>query len=182
MRILICAIALAAMAVGGTAFAQELDIPEDGYVVSDDVSLLPEAVQAKRLELLEIAKSGDISRLGPILEADQTIVSFGDPDDKIAYLKQNSADGEGAQMLAILADILESPYAAMDGGDGDAIYLWPYFAAFDGLADLTPAQRVDAYRLVSHEALQEMVELMAWYWWRASIGPRGNLRAFVAGD
>ena len=183
MRLAIRAVIVAALAaIAAPALAQQLDIPEDGYVVSDDLSLLPEAVQKRRLELIAIANAGDISLLGPILEADRTVVSFGEPDDRLAYLKENSADGDGAQMLAILADILEAPYAALDGGDGDPIYLWPYFAAFDGLAELTPAQRVDAYQLVSHEALEEMVQLEAWYWWRLSIGPSGNLRAFVAGD
>jgi sulfur carrier protein ThiS len=184
MRLAIRAAALAVFAATATtaALTQQLDIPEGGYVVSNDVSLLPEAVQKKRLELIAIADAGDIELLAPILDTDRTVVSFGEPDDRIAYLKQNSADREGAQILATLADILEAPYAALDGGDGDPIYLWPYLAAFDGLGDLTPAQRVDAYQLVSHEALEEMVQLEAWYWWRVSMGPEGNLQAFVAGD
>ena len=181
MRLVRAALA-AALFLSSPAIAEELVIPEGGYVVSSDVSQLPEAVQRKRAALLEIAAGGDIAALGPIMDADQTVVSFGDPEDRIAYLREQSADGEGVQMLALLAELLEAPYAAYDGGDGSAVYIWPYFGGMLGLADLTAAQKVDAYKLVTPEQLDEMVMLEAWYWWRVSMGPEGNLQAFVAGD
>ncbi len=164
------------------AFAQELEIPENGFVVSDDLNRLPEAVRTKLLQVHAIANSGDISQLRPILEADQTNVSFGAPEDPTAHLMEQSADKEGLEILAILADVLEAPYAAMDGGDGEPVYIWPYLAAYESLSEMTPGQRVDAYQIMGHAAFEEMKGLDAWYFWRVSIGADGKLQAFVAGD
>jgi hypothetical protein len=175
-------VAALALAAPAPALAQSLDIPEGGYIVSDDVSLLPDAVQQKREELLAIAGTGDISALTPILETDRTTVSFGEPEGRTAHLVAESMDGEGIETLAILADILAAPYAAMDGGDGDPIYVWPYLAAFESLSDLSPDQLVDAYRIMAYAEFEEMKALDAWYFWRVYIGPDGTLQAFVAGD
>jgi hypothetical protein len=181
MRRLILAAALALSAIG-PAVGQGLEVPADGYVVSNDVTLLPAKVRQKRAALLAIAGSGELASLGPLLDSDGTVVSFGDPEDKIAYLRDNSRDPDGVQILALLAELLEAPYAAMKGGDGDAIYTWPYLAAFTDLTHLTPAQRVDAYKLVTPDELDEMVKLDAWYDWRVVINANGQLAAFVAGD
>ena len=51
MRIFIYAIVLAALA-GGPSAADDLVIPEGGYVVSSDLSQLPEPVRAKRRNYL----------------------------------------------------------------------------------------------------------------------------------
>lgn len=179
---LVSAAAFATLLLSSAPFAQGLDIPEGGYVVSDDVSLLPEPVRAKRAELLAIAKTGDISALTPILDGDQTLVSFGEPEDRTASLVEMSADGEGVEILAILADILETPFAAMDGGNGEPVYVWPSLAAFESLAELTPDQQVSAYQIMGYERFEEMKGLDAWYHWRAFIGPDGKLQVFVAGD
>lgn len=160
MRIFIYAIVLAALA-GGPSAADDLVIPEGGYVVSSDLSQLPEPVRAKREQLLAVAGTGDISELTPILDGDQTTVSFGGPDDRTAFLVGESADKEGIEALAILADILLAPYAALDGGDGEPVYVWPYLAAFDGLSDLSPDQRVEAYRIMGYTAFEEMMGLDA---------------------
>lgn len=98
--------AFVAAALAATAYAQEqMAIPDDGYAVSDNLALLPEPVRAKREALLAAAKSGDIAKLGAIFEAEPAppTVSFGDPDDPIAYLEQQSGDDEGIETLAILA-------------------------------------------------------------------------------
>jgi hypothetical protein len=177
-------IGLAALAVATTpALTQELEIPESGFVVSHDLSLLPEAVQRRVAELKAIAASGDISGLTPILDADHTTVSFGGPDDATTYLKDASADKQGVELLALMADLLEAPFAAVDGGDGDPIYVWPHLAAYDqGFADLSAADRVVAYQIMGYADFEEMKALDAWYFWRLYIGPEGNLSAFVAGD
>lgn len=179
------AAALAAtLALTGAApcLAQRLDIPEGGYVVSNDATLLPEAVRQKRETLLAIAGTGDIGALTPILEVDQTTVSFGEPEDRTAYLVGESADGEGVEILAILADLLEAPYAAMDGGNGGPVYVWPALAAMESLSKLTPDQRVTAYQIMGHAEFEEMKAIDAWYFWRVYIGQDGRLQAFVAGD
>ncbi len=186
MRPAICAAALAVLAATAVpAFAQDLEIPEGGYVVSNDVSQLPEAVQKRRLELIAIARTGDISALKAILDNDQTTVSFGEPEDRTAYLAEASADKEGVETLAILADILEAPFAAVDGGEGPeggSFYVWPSLAYYDSLQNLSAADRVVAYQIMGHAGFEDMKGLDAWYYWRVYIGPDGQLQAFVAGD
>jgi len=183
MRTLIGAAALVLLAATTPVFAEALVIPENGYVVSDDLTQLPEAVAAKRAELIAIAESGDITKLKDILEGDQTTVSFGEPEDKIAYLKEASTDGEGLEMLALLADILEAPFAAADGGDGKAVYVWPYLAELEGIGEVaTPADRVEGIRIAGAEHFKEIQEFGVWIYWRAFIGEGGDLQAFVAGD
>jgi hypothetical protein len=186
MRLAIRAAALAVLAATAVpALAQDLEIPEGGYVVSSDASQLPEAVQKRRLELIAIARGGDISALTAILDADQTTVSFGDPEDRTASLVEASADKKGVETLAILADLLEAPFAAVDGGggpEGGSFYVWPSLAYYDTLQNLTVADRVIAYQIMGHAGFEEMKELDAWYYWRVYIGPDGQLQAFVAGD
>lgn len=162
----------------------ELHVPEGGFAVSDDLSVLPEAVRDQREALLAAAQTGNIGELGKILAAQPVppTVSFGDPEDPIAFLKTESADGEGVEILAILADVLSAPYAAMDSGDGDPVYIWPYLAALPDLTELTPEQVVDGYRIVGHDGFESDRQLGTWYFWRVYIGPQGDLQAFIAGD
>jgi hypothetical protein len=184
-RPILAAVAAAMLTVATPGFAQDLEIPEGGMAVSSEIGNLPEPVRKKVLELSAIAKSGDISLLTPILQADQTRVSFGDPEDATAYLKQNSADGEGLEILALLANILEAPFAAVDGGEGPeggSFYVWPSLAYYESLAGLSAADRVVAYQIMGYQGFEEMKGLDAWYHWRVYIGDNGQLQAFVAGD
>jgi hypothetical protein len=109
-------------------------------------------------------------------------VSFGEPEDPIAYLKQQSGDGKGLEVLAILAELLSAPYAAIDGGDGNPVYVWPYIAAMDDLRTLTPEQLVDGYRILGYRGFEDQREVGGWIAWRVYITPDGNLDAFVQGD
>jgi hypothetical protein len=165
------------------AGAQDDNIDWPQFTVSDDVSALPKAVQETRRQLIEAARSGDIEALRPIIEAQERppTVSYGAPDDAVDYLRTYSADGEGLENLAILLDLLETPYAVWNNGT-DATYVWPYLSAVPDLSALTPPQTIDAYRIVSPEALAELIELDAWYYWRVHIAPDGTWLAFVAGD
>lgn len=180
----LAAFALAALLVAAPAYAQEVEIPEDGYVVSDDVTLLPQAVQDKRLALIAAARTGDIGELKTIMDAEPSPprVSFGDPEDPIAYLKGESADGEGYETLALLADIMSAPFAALDAGDGDPVYVWPYLAVYEDLTKLAPAEKVDGIRVAGYENFKVQEEIGAWYFWRVYVGANGDLQAFVAGD
>jgi hypothetical protein len=177
-------IAAAVLLLAGPVLAASLDIPVDGYVVSDDIAALPEAVRKKREQLLAAAASGDISALREVFDAEPAppTVSFGMPDDPIEHLQRESGDGDGLEILAILANILQAPFAAMDGGDGEAIYIWPYLAAYMDIEDLTPAERVDAYRIMGYQQFEDMKGAGSWYYWRVFIAGDGRLQAFVAGD
>ncbi len=176
----------AVLAFAAPAFAQEAPetYPVPEVTISSDLSALPEAVRATRDKLIAAARSGDIEQLRPIIaaQANPPQVSYGDAGDPVEYLTTYSADGGGAENLAILLDLLDAPYAVLDAGSDDPSYVWPYLAVMDNLADLTPAQKVDAYRILTPDQLQELIDLEAWYYWRVYIGKNGEWQAFVAGD
>ena len=178
------ALATLLILLASPALAEGLDIPEGSYVVSDDLSQLPEAVREKHDALLAAARSADWNAIKLIMDAEPmpVTVSFGGPDDPIPYLKEASGDGQGYETLAILADLLEAPFAAIDEGDGEATYVWPYLAAMDDLSKLTPADQVVAIQLLGYEGAKDLPDVGAWYSWRTFIGKDGNWRAFVAGD
>ena len=163
--------------------AQEAYDPYADLVISDDIKALPKPVQDKRAALIEAAKSGDIEALRAIFEAQKTPVqvSFGDPEDPIGHLKSESIDGNGVELLAILSESLEAPYAIIGATSETPSYVWPYLAMVD-LTKLTPAQWVDAYRILPRETAKDLVAMEAWYYWRIFIDPNGDLGAFIAGD
>lgn len=174
-----------ALALAAPVFAQ--DTPETtGWAtpeISDDISALPEPVQAKRQALMDAARSGDFDALKPIIDAQDKPpnVSFGDPDDALAYLKGASQDEDGRQILGLLLDLFDQPYAFYPDSGGVTYYIWPYLAEIDPNT-LTPAQQVDAYRLLNREQIEELKEMGAWYYWRTLISESGDWSAFVAGD
>lgn len=185
MRPVVLLAAVAAFAISALpVFAQGLEIPENGYVVSDDLSLLPPDVRKAHDELMAAAMTGDINKLGKIIDAQPSpvTVSFGEPPDEIEYLKGESRDGTGVAIMAILANLLDAPYAAMDGGDGEPVYVWPYLAVYEDLRALSDEELVDAYRIMGLENFKAYQEIGGWLWWRVYLGPGGRLQAFVAGD
>ncbi len=157
--------------------------PYADMVVSDDLSALPEAVRLKHAQLVEATKTGDIESLRAIIETQDTPpnVSFGRPDDPVAYLREQSGDPEGRQMLALLRNLLEMPYAVLGASSDTPNYVWPYLALAD-IENLTPEQSVDAYRLITPEQLEDMHQFGGWFWWRVYIDQDGEWQAFVAGD
>lgn len=175
-------LALAALPVMAQDDVESYPYPK--YEISDDLSALPEPVARTRERLIAAARNGDIEALRPIIAEQEypPTVSYGGPDDAVDYLKTYSADGAGLENLAILLDLLEAPYAVFDTESETPSYVWPYLAVVEDLSALTPAQKVDAYRILTHEQLTELTELEAWYYWRVYIGKDGEWQAFVAGD
>ena len=176
--------ALACLSLSLPALAQEDGDPREDFRISDDLSALPLPVAQMREQLLAAARSGDIEALRPIMQAQQNppTVSFGEPEDAVAYLKETSSDKQGFESLAILADLLAAPYGVAKYEGQDPVYIWPYLAGMWDITQLTPAQTVDALRIVSFETLGELQDLEAWYYWRVVIGSDGEWQAFVAGD
>lgn len=151
--------------------------------ISDDISALPEPVQATRQALINAARSGDIAALQSIIDAQGSPpnVSFGNPDDALAYLKDVSEDDDGRQILGLLVDLFDQPYAFYPDSGGETSYIWPYLSEIDPNA-MTPDQQVDAYRLLNTEQIEELKEFGAWYYWRLYISETGEWTVFVAGD
>jgi hypothetical protein len=143
---------------------------------------LPVPVQEMREAILSAVRSGRIEELRHAyelneLKPDLGVHAMGDP---IGHWKQISGDGEGREILAALAEILESGYVALPLGrdlENNRIYIWPYFAEvpFD---KLSPAQEVELLRLVSPAVLKEMKAAAKYTYWRLGIGADGTWHFF----
>ena len=136
-----------------------------------------------RSAILAAVESGDIGELRGAIELNEMKPDFGASpgSDPIAFLKTQSGDGEGREMLAILARLLDSAWAAIPGGrdiENNRMYVWPHFAEVP-LARLTPAEEVALYRLVTPAEAKQMRDTGRWTSWRLSIGADGVWHGFV---
>jgi len=143
---------------------------------------LPAPVQEMREAILAAVHSGDVEDLRPALEWNEPRPHVADQpvDDPIAYWKKISGDGEGREILAILADILDCAYAVLPIGkdvENNLVFVWPAFAEAD-LAKLTPQQEVALYRIVKPAEVKSMRENKRWQWWRLAIGADGTWHSF----
>ncbi|MFD1695202.1 hypothetical protein [Roseibium aestuarii] len=148
-----------------------------------DVSSLPKLVARTHDQLLEAARSGDLERLRMVLEGNEVMptLSLSEIEDPIDFLRESSGDGEGMEILAILADTLEAGFVHVDEGTPQEMYVWPYFAHYP-LGQLSPAQKVELYRIVTAADFSEMQAYGIWLFYRVGIGPDGTLHYFVAGE
>lgn len=139
---------------------------------------LPGPVQDMREAILSAVRSGQIEELRHAwevneLKPDLGATSVGDP---IAYWKQISGDGEGREILAALAEILDAGYVTLPLGpdlENNKVYVWPYFAEVP-LDTLSPAQEVELLRLVPPAAVKAMRSAGKYTSWRISIGADGT--------
>ena len=143
---------------------------------------LPAPVEEMRQAILAAAHSGRIEDLIVPLDWNEMKpdVAAAAVDDPIAYWKKISGDGEGREILAILANMLEMRSAELPLGkdlENNIIYVWPYLAEAK-LDALTPAQEVDLLRLVSPEQAKAMRAAKKWTWWRLTIGADGTWHSF----
>lgn len=144
---------------------------------------LPDAVRNLRNRLLEVAHSGDVEQLRPILDGFQEapILSLEGENDPIEHLKAASGDGQGIEMLAILLEILESGYVHRDKGDNGEIYIWPYFVDIPP-DKLTPRQLVELFRIITAGDFADMQAYGTYVFYRIGITPNGEMKFFIAGD
>lgn len=160
---------------------QDEPIPTVEY----DVSKLPPAVAALRQKIIAAAKTGDIDALKPIMAAGAHPPDLGassdDAADPIAFLKSQSGDPDGREILAILSEILEAGYVHVDVGTPNELYIWPYFARYP-LDKLTPPQMVELFRLLTSSDFDEMKNYGAYLFYRVGITPDGQWSEFQAGD
>ncbi|MDA7948443.1 MAG: hypothetical protein MPJ78_13335 [Hyphomicrobiaceae bacterium] len=162
-----------------SALSQQSKKPE----IHSDLSVLPERVRDMRTAILEAARAGDVEAMRPVLEMNELLptVTFGGSDDPIAFWKKVSGDGEGREVLAALVEVLEMPFARTNAGTPEEMYIWPYLAQLPP-KDLTPAQKVDLFQLVSPKEAKTMEEFGDYIHYRLGIGRDGTWHFFVAGD
>lgn len=147
---------------------------------------LPAPVEEMRQAILAAALSGQIEELRVPIDWNEMKPDLTPDakDDPIAYWKKTSADGEGREVLAALANMLQMRPAAVPLGkdpENNLIYVWPYLAEAK-LDALTPAEQVDLLRLVSPEAAKAMREKKKWTWWRLTIGADGTWHSLRKGE
>jgi hypothetical protein len=102
---------------------------------------------------------------------------IGDPVD---YWRRISGDGEGREILAILATLLDGGYVTLALGrdlENDRVYVWPYFAEVP-LDSLSPAQEVELLRLVPPARAAQMKAAGKYTSWRLAIGADGTWHSF----
>lgn len=159
--------------------AATAELPEILY----DVSLLPEPVRRMRTRILEAALSGDPERLRIAIEANEVppAFSFTEDGDPIAAMKKQSNDGNGLEIMAIMAEILEAGFLHVDKGTPQEMYVWPWFARYP-LNKLTPAQTVEMFKIVTALEYNEMKEFGAYNFYRLGISPDGVWHFFINGD
>jgi len=155
-------------------------LPEINY----DLTKLPEPVQRLHKLLLEAAKTGDPEKLRPLLGMGDSATQLALTDqteDPIKFLKSQSGDEDGQELLAILEEVLEAGYVHLDVGTPQELYVWPYFFAFP-LDRLTPPQKVEIYRIVTASDFEEMQGFGNYIFYRVGITPEGRWAFFVAGE
>ncbi|WMS42523.1 hypothetical protein RDV64_21060 [Acuticoccus sp. MNP-M23] len=144
---------------------------------------LPPAVAAARTALLAAAMSGEIDALREIFASQRVapiVGGYGDMPAAVEALRLQSGDDEGREILAILAEILESGHVAV--GKGSTLtYVWPYFAEVP-LDALEPPHMVDVYRILTSADVEEIQRQGRYTFYRVGIAPDGRVRYFSAGD
>jgi hypothetical protein len=147
---------------------------------------LPAPVEEMREAILAATRSGRIEDLRVPLDWNELTpdVAAARVEDPIAYWKKTSGDGEGREILAALADILQMRPAELPLGkdlENNIIYVWPYLAEAK-LDQLTPSEEVDLLRLVTPEQAKAMRKAKKWTWWLLSIGADGTWHSFRKQD
>jgi hypothetical protein len=153
-----------------------------GPKIAYGTEALPGAVEDMRAAILEAVQSGDIEDLRHAYERNELKpdLGAGPVADPVAHWRQISGDGEGREILAILAGVLDAGYVIVRGGrdaENARIYVWPYFAEVP-IASLSKAQQVELLRLVSPATLEAMRTAGRYTYWRVAIGADGTWHSF----
>jgi hypothetical protein len=151
--------------------------------VEYDVSKLPDPVKQLREKIIAAAATGEPEKLRTIIEGngEPPQLSLNGIDDPITYLKSQSGDPEGREILAILIEVLEAGYVHIGAGTPDEMYVWPYFAEYP-VDKLTPPQLVELFRLIYAGDYEDMKNEGAYLFYRVGITPKGEWKYFIAGD
>ena len=152
--------------------------------IQRDLSVLPFPTRRMHELILEATKSGDVEKLRPLIGVGDgsTQLSLGGYDgDPIEFLKSQSGDKQGHEILAILEEVLQAGFVHLDSGTENEIYVWPYFFAYP-IDALEPSQRVELFRIVTYGDYQDMQDFGGYIFYRVGISPTGRWHFFVAGD
>ena len=146
-----------------------------------DLAGLPAPVARTRERLLAAARGGDLGKLAELIWTNETVFTFSDDKDPIAFWKVNYPDSEGLEVLSILIGVLETGFVRVDEGTPQEMYVWPYFVRMP-LKTLTPPQKVELFRIMTGADYKDMLDFGAYAFYRVGIGLDGTCHFFVAGD
>ena len=143
---------------------------------------LPAPVAEMRDGILDAVRSGRIEDLKVPIAWNELPPTFAVEkiEDPIAYWKKLSADGEGREILAVLANLFEAGHTVLPIGkdvENSRLYVWPKFAEAS-LDKLSPEDEVQLYRLITPAEFKIMREKKKWTWWRLTIGADGTWHSF----
>lgn len=152
-------------------------------VIGKDIEKLPVQVAEMHEAILAAAQSGRIKELLVPIQWNELPPNFGpiDASKPIPEFKKLSVDGDGTEILAILAKLLQMPYAVIRQGrdvENNKIYVWPYLAELP-LKKLTPEQKVDLLQIIPRTDYKAMQESGKYAYWRIAIGADGTWHEFV---
>ena len=144
---------------------------------------LPPAVVKMRKRLLDAAYSGDLQRLKIAIQSNEMppVFSINEIGDPIEYLKAQSGDGQGLELLAILTDVLEAPWTRLQPGTPQEVYVWPAFVATPP-DKLDAAELVEIYKIVTSSDFEEMKNVGKYTFYTVGIGPDGTWHWFKPAD
>jgi hypothetical protein len=147
-----------------------------------DLSRLPAPVADMRARILAAARSGELNRLVSVMQASPTLPIFSQStgQDPITYWRTNYPDSDGVEVLAMLIDILDTPFVVVEAGTPEETYVWPYFARVP-LKTLTAPQKVELFKIVTGSDYKEMLDAGSYNFFRVGIGRDGGWRFFVTG-
>jgi hypothetical protein len=154
-----------------------------GPEIATDHTPVPPAVLRTRDRILAAARTGDLQTVLTLMQANANMPVFSHTQrqDPAAYWRENYPDSEGIEILSILISILETEPARIDAGTPQEVYLWPYFARLP-IKSLTPAQKVDLFRVVTGSDYQQMLARGRYVFYQLGIGPDGTWRYFLASE
>lgn len=158
---------------------QKITVDAGGVEVHRGIEGLPAKVVATRQKLLDAGYSGDLAELKKVMQQNELppAVSVNDVGDAIEFLKGQSGDGEGLEMLAILTDVLEAGWTRVDAGKPGEMYVWPYFTQKQ-MDTLTPKEKVELFKIITSGDYEEMKSEDKYTFFSVGIGPDGTWHYF----
>ena len=180
VRLKVLVLALAALVYPAAVMAPPSFAAPSRAAVTN--ATLPHPTAEMRDAILTAVRSGKLIDLKTALELNEMRPDIADVpvDDPVAYFANQSKDGKGLEILAVLDKILAlSPAAVPLGRDieNNAIFVWPYLAERD-LSKLTPQEETDLAALMPAEDAAAIKAAKRWVWWRLSIGADGTWHSF----
>jgi len=159
---------------------------------STDLNLLPPQVARIRARILEACRSGDIEKLRSPIEWNELYPMFDHggkdtkgPDhmvpgaDPVEFLKSQSFDKKGFEILRILTGVFESPFLEVKQGSYVS-YVWPAFA-FVAAPPPEAEEQARRWRCVRFADLAKSGADGQPLYWRANIGADGTWHYFWPG-